>query len=216
MSRNPPSKWFNRRTWHSSIAITGCLPTGASWQFIRTSLTLTAPMKFLFSQQSHLIWCQELRRNDEQCWLLQKLSLQVRWRELWEELSTSSISVEKWVMLVPAAPGLHQEQRCHAVTFQHFSVTFQHFSFYHDELNKKRKQKIKICLCSFRTKTLKLVSLFIFQHWKHYFWNTQNREKIPENHKFRVWKSRNFFSCFPSNWTSWDKYMFNGISKHKF
>ena len=27
----------------------------ALWQFIRTSLTLTAPMKFLFSQQSHLI-----------------------------------------------------------------------------------------------------------------------------------------------------------------
>ena len=87
MSRNPPSKWFNRRTWHSSIAITGCLPKGASWQFIRTSLTLTAPIDFLFSQQSHLIRCQELRRNDEQRRLLQKLSLQVGWRELWKELS---------------------------------------------------------------------------------------------------------------------------------
>ena len=32
-------------------------------------------------------------------------------------------------------------------------------------------------LCSFRMKTLKLVSLFIFRHWKHYFWSTQNREK---------------------------------------
>ena len=30
-------------------------------------------------------------------------------------------------------------------------------------------------LCSFRMKTLKIVSVFIFQHWKHYFWNTQNR-----------------------------------------
>ena len=26
-------------------------------------------------------------------------------------------------------------------------------------------------------KTLKIVSLFIFRHWKHYFWSTQNREK---------------------------------------
>ena len=32
-------------------------------------------------------------------------------------------------------------------------------------------------LCSFRMKTLKLVSLFILRHWKHYFWSTQNREK---------------------------------------
>ena len=32
-------------------------------------------------------------------------------------------------------------------------------------------------LCSFRMKTLKIVSVFIFRHWKHYFWNTQNREK---------------------------------------
>ena len=32
-------------------------------------------------------------------------------------------------------------------------------------------------LCSFRMKTLKTVSVFIFRHWKHYFRNTQNREK---------------------------------------
>ena len=31
--------------------------------------------------------------------------------------------------------------------------------------------------CTFRMKTLKIVSLFIFRHWKHYFWNTQNQEK---------------------------------------
>ena len=39
----------------------------------------------------------------------------------------------------------------------------------------------------------------------------------PKNRNFfRVWKLR--FprkSCFPSNWTSWDKYMLNGTSRHQ-
>ena len=72
-------------------------------------------------------------------------------------------------------------------------------------------------LYCFRKKTLKLVSLFIFRHWKHYFWNTQNWSKWPGNPKFRVWKSRfPWKSSFPSNRTSWDKYMLNDISRHKF
>ena len=36
------------------------------------------------------------------------------------------------------------------------------------------------------------------------------------NRKFRVWKfwfSREW--CFPSNWTVWDKYILNGISRHQ-
>ena len=32
-------------------------------------------------------------------------------------------------------------------------------------------------LSSFRAKTLKIVFLFIFRHWKRHFWNTENREK---------------------------------------
>ena len=38
-----------------------------------------------------------------------------------------------------------------------------------------------------RMKTLKLVSLFIFRHWKHYVWSTQNNPEIAnlefENHE---------------------------------
>ena len=46
-------------------------------------------------------------------------------------------------------------------------------------------------LCSFRMKTLKLVSLFIFRHWKHYFWScTQNREKIRKSQFFFMFVSQ--------------------------
>lgn len=49
------------------------------------------------------------------------------------------------------------------------------------------------------------------------FWNTQSWSKWPRNPKFRVLKSLfPWKSSFPSSRTSWDKYMWNDISRHKF
>ena len=63
------------------------------------------------------------------------------------------------------------------------------------------------------------ISMYICRILALFPWNlvVATGEYLRENHEFRVWGSRKLkFTHVPPDWTTWDKYMFNGIKNVTF